>query len=198
MRYDATDLTDNANRQDLRNDSNKRLRAIGANEYIPLITIGANGKVNLKYIKGSEANKRTYAENEFTPVKLVQTKASNIVFNGNVNSSAFKPRANVRSVTTLDGKSFPALSYYTKQSYGRYSGASVVLLFENKGNLVVHEFAGSVEGIDNEIKAIKEKFNITDEDITMGFLMLLVTVLSPLIRKVLYLPINTMTLTQIL
>ena len=55
------------------------------------------------------------------------------------------------------------------QRYGRYDGASVTFIFEDKkGNRIVRDFAGSVEGIKNEINIIAQSFNIPAGSITLG------------------------------
>ena len=57
--------------------------------------------------------------------------------------------------------------YKGKDAMGKFEGNSVVMLFkDNNGNAMIREYAGSLNGIIEEINSIKSKYKISDKDIT--------------------------------
>lgn len=163
----AGDLTAKTTDQALRETSDNIVNNTPTTDYIPVMERLADGKVKIKYVLVSEAKTMT-GENTFTPVRLRQAKVSDLDFNTPSSADGFK--STVKAVTQRStGKGFNSLVYTSKDSYGKFSGGSAVLLFKDaKGNLIVREYSGSINGIEAEIQAVKAQFGVTDNDITLG------------------------------
>jgi hypothetical protein len=165
MLSEAGDLTEFTSDSDLRSISDEVLKGAKAkNDYVPVITRLPEGRVQMTYKRASEVNSQT----EFTPIRLRQTLVSDLDFDKKSSAEGFKNT--IGAVTQKStGEGFNSLVYVTKDSYGKFSGGAVVLLFNDKlGNLIVREYSGSINGIVREISNVKTEFGVSDNDITLG------------------------------
>jgi hypothetical protein len=163
----ADDLTTKTTDEALRQASQGILNNTPQTDYIPLMERLADGSVRVKYVSVAEA-KTMQGQNTFSPVRLRQAKVSDLDFDKASSADGFK--SSIKAVTQRStGKGFNSLVYTTKDSYGKFSGGSSVLIFKDaKGNLIVREYSGSINGIQAEIQAVKTQFGVTDNDITLG------------------------------
>jgi hypothetical protein len=137
-------------------------------DYVAIIERLGDGRVRLTYELWATLKNKELKPNQSTPISLRQTTVDDLDFNKRAEAPGFKKHiAAVYQKSTNSG--FNSLVYKNKNSYGTFSGGSVVLLFvDKKGNTIVHEFTGSVDGLQAEISTIKKEFGIEDKDITLG------------------------------
>lgn len=164
---EANDLTDFTSNEDLKKASEQILLLGKDNEYVPVIIRLGDNKIKMQYKTYKEA-RQNISENSFTPIRLRQTTVDDLDFNKTIKAEGFN--RNLKSITQKStNRSFNSLVFTDKDSYGKFSGGAVVLLFKDKkNNLIVREYSGSINGIINEINIVKQQFQIEDKDITLG------------------------------
>ena len=132
-------------------------------DFIPVFSKSNKNSLNVKYKKKSEL----LPEDNVTQ-NLIQYNASNIDWNSSVKSTGtFKDGINV--LTTKDKKEIKSLPFIEKDKYSRFSGSAAVILFDNNGETISRDFAGSINSIRDEVKSISKDFNIPESEITLGF-----------------------------
>jgi hypothetical protein len=132
------------------------------NDWIPTFTPVSGDKVRLKYKKPNEITKE-----DKVVAPLRQFKFDNIVFDNTRRPEGFQDP--IREVLTKDNKG-TYLLFKNKDGYSRFSGGSVVFIFKDKyGNTIVRDFAGTLNNIKDEGKAIKEQYGLKDNSLTIGY-----------------------------
>ena len=143
-------------------------RDIKSTDFVPVFKKNSDGSVNLKYKKASEVSK-----NDITITKLNQYKLSEIDFDSKADGRNFGfMSGTVFGLKTKSGKDVPSLLFTTagKDAYSRFSGGSAVFIFnDNKGNLIVRDFSGSINMIKKEGENIAKQYGLSPNDITIGF-----------------------------
>ena len=137
-------------------------------DYVPVFKFmprNENGEnvVKMQFKLGSEL---TAEDNAIT--KLIQWKFGDIDFNSQVN--LYKASY---CLTTKSGDKAYSFTFSKKANgkdlYSRFSGSSVIFIFKDqKGNTIVREFTGSINGIKKEGESIMKQFQVKPEDLTIG------------------------------
>jgi len=137
-------------------------KAIKNNDWVPIFTNEEGDYVRLKYKKANEIAK---SDKIITPLR--QMTFNNIDFSKTQTPSGFKKGVN--EVMTKDGQG-TYLLFKNRDGYSRFSGGSVVFIFKDKfNNTIVRDFAGSLNQIENEGINIQKQYNITSNDLTIGY-----------------------------
>lgn len=132
------------------------------NDWIPTFTPVSGNKVRLKYKKPNEITKE-----DKVVAPLRQFKFDNIMFDNTRRPEGFEDP--IKEVLTKDNQG-TYLLFKSKDGYSRFSGGSVVFIFKDKyGNTIVRDFAGTLNNIKDEGKAIKEQYELKDNDLTIGY-----------------------------
>jgi len=134
-------------------------------DYIPTFVRNENG-VTLKYKKASEVTAQ-----DIVLTKMINYNFSNINFKANKSAASFGFRNNIRAIANENDEALASFLFTAagKNKYSRFSGASVVFIFQDKfGNTVVRDFTGSLEMVEKEGNAIAQQYNISPKDITLG------------------------------
>jgi hypothetical protein len=131
-------------------------------KFMPRNETGEN-VVKMQFKLGSEL---TAEDNAIT--KLIQWKFGDIDFNSQVN--LYKASY---CLTTKSGDKAYSFTFSKKANgkdlYSRFSGSSVIFIFKDqKGNTIVREFTGSINGIKKEGESIMKQFQVKPEDLTIG------------------------------
>jgi hypothetical protein len=131
-------------------------------KFMPRNETGEN-VVKMQFKLGSEL---TAEDNAIT--KLIQWKFGDIDFN----SQADLYKASY-CLTTKGGDKAYSFTFSKKANgkdlYSRFSGSSVIFIFnDQKGNTIVREFTGSINGIKKEGESIMKQFQVKPEDLTIG------------------------------
>ena len=75
----------------------------------------------------------------------------------------------IKEVKKSDGQG-TYLLFKSRDGYSRFSGGSVVFIFKDQyGNTIVRDYAGSLNGIENEGINIKKQYNLKPGQLTMGY-----------------------------
>lgn len=137
-------------------------KAMKNNDWIPTFTPVSGDKVRLKYKKPKEITKE---DKVLSPLR--QFKFDNIMFDNTRRPEGFEDP--IKEVLTKDNKG-TYLIFKNKDGYSRFSGGSVVFIFKDKyGNTIVRDFAGTLNNIKDEGKAIKEQYGLKDGSLTIGY-----------------------------
>ena len=134
-------------------------------DYIPTFTRNEKG-VTLKYKKASEITPK-----DIVLTKLINHNFTKINFNSEASAAPFGFSNNFKTLTNEDGQALPSFLFSVggKNKYGRFSGGSVVFIFQdNFGNTIVRDFTGSLEMIEKEGNAIVQQYKIKPENLTVG------------------------------
>lgn len=99
---------------------------------------------------------------------LRQVSYDNIDFSSSVRAEGF---ANSRYLKTKDGGETKLLFTNIKKNvYGRFDGVTVSFIFTDKyGNSITRDYTGSIKGIEEEGKSIKDKYKLKDSDLKVGY-----------------------------
>lgn len=136
-------------------------KAKANNDYVPVFTRLPNGRVLLKYKRAANM-----LPSDIYVSPLRQFKVSDVNWESQGKAHGFaKP---IKEIKKNDG-SGTYLIFKDKDGYSRFSGGSVVFIFENKGNEIVIDFAGSINQIKNESERISREYNIPLEQIILGY-----------------------------
>ena len=137
-------------------------KAKANNDWIPTFTKYSDDMVLLKYKKPADI-----LETDIVNTPLRQLKFSDINFKSNQTPRGFKK--SVQEVTTKDGNG-TYLLFKNKDAISRFSGGSVVFIFEDKyGNAIVRDFAGSINAIQAEGNSITKQYNLEPGKLTIGY-----------------------------
>ena len=137
-------------------------RARANNDWIPAFENVSDNEVRLKYKKPEDL-----LETDIVSTPLRQLKFSDIDFKTNQTPVGFKK--SVREVTTKDGQG-TYLLFKNRDGYSRFSGGSVVFIFEDKyGNTIVRDFAGSLNSIQREGNSISKQYELEPGELTIGY-----------------------------
>ena len=139
------------------------IRTAKANdEWIPAFENVSDNEVRLKYKKPKDI-----LETDIVSAPLRQLKFSDINFNSSQTPKGF--RSTVNEVTTKDGDG-TYLLFKSRNGYSRFSGGSVVFIFEDKyGNSIVRDFAGSLNTIKKEGDSIQKQYKLKPGELTIGY-----------------------------
>jgi hypothetical protein len=136
------------------------------NDYIPVFTSVDSKKhiVVVRYLRPNEIDDR---HGEFKIVApLRQFKASQIDWNRTGPVQGFK--SNIKQILTKTGQK-TNLIFKDRNGYSRFSGGSVVFIFEKDGQRMVIDFAGSINMIQNETQRILRDYEIPEDQLTIGY-----------------------------
>lgn len=137
-------------------------KAKSQNHWIPAFKRNTDGSVQLKYKKPADLD-----DTDIVVTPLRQMKFSDIRFDKTQKPAGFK--SNIKELTLKDG-SGTYLIFKDRDSFGRFSGGSVVFIFNDKyGNTIVRDFAGSINQIENEGLNITKQYNLQEGDLTLGY-----------------------------
>ena len=156
-----------------KNSSISNLRKLKDDQYVPVFKKLDGNRLRVKY-----KQKKNITDEDYVTQDLVQYNYGDIDWDK-------KPIANTKQfgddipvVQTKKGKpidSLPALEGYMdgkyvegKKLYSRFSGSTVVFLFESNGRTVADDYSGSINNIQLEAKRLSEKYNVPIDDITLG------------------------------
>jgi hypothetical protein len=167
----AVDLTPASSDAKLKVESDKFKKTrigndIKAEDYVPVFTRKGD-IVNLKYKKAKDVTSE-----DLVITKLLQYNFADINFNSKKSAQHIGFAKGVYHLTTHSGKDVVSLLFTDagKKAYSRFSGGSVVFIFKDTlGNVIVRDFSGSTEMIGIEGKRIAKEFNISSNEITVGF-----------------------------
>ena len=140
------------------------------NKWIPVYTRNADGSVNLKYKRGSNVLPK-----DIIVSPLRQHNFSDIDWNSGEQAIKSKSGYGGKNIYVLKFKngeqtSLPYKVAVGKDVYGRFSGASMVFIFNDKhGNTIVRDFAGSLNQIEAEGISITKQYELKPGDLTMGY-----------------------------
>ena len=164
MLKSANDLTDFTGTPELLETSKLILENTPKDHYIPVFKRLGKDRVQVTYKKVEDVRLN---KDELTPVRITQVNASDLDFNKSLKAPGFKYAKAV--VIKSTNQPYNSLVYTNKDEYGRFNGGSVILLFKDtSNNLIVREFSGSINGVENEINDICKTFNIPKSAITVG------------------------------
>jgi len=136
--------------------------AIANDDWIPAFEQLEGNRVRLKYKKPDDI-----LETDIVNTPLRQLNFSDIDFKTDQTPKGFK--SSVHEVTTKDGDG-TLLLFKNKDGYSRFSGGSVVFIFEDKyGNVIVRDFAGSLNSIQKEGNSITKQYNLKPGQLTIGY-----------------------------
>ena len=145
-----------------RNNESYIRRAKANDEWIPAFENVSDNEVRLKYKKPEDI-----LETDIVSAPLRQLKFSDINFNSSQTPKGF--RSTVNEVTTNDGDG-TYLLFKSRNGYSRFSGGSVVFIFEDKyGNSIVRDFAGSLNTIKKEGDSIQKQYKLKPGELTIGY-----------------------------
>jgi hypothetical protein len=144
-------------------------------KWLPVYKKNEDGTVTVKYTQGMDEFKNLAKEGYDDFSNLRQLKVSDINWNSERRPKGFGEY--VRNLTDKNGNDTYLLfrptgnkKYKGKDAMGKFEGNSVVMLFkDNNGNSMIREYAGSLNGIIEELNSIKSKYKVSDKDITLGF-----------------------------
>ncbi len=137
-------------------------KAMANDEWIPTFTTVGPHQVRLKYKKPADI-----LETDGVSAPLRQFKFSDINFKTSKTPKGFK--STVHEVTTKDGDG-TYLLFKSKNGYSRFSGGSVVFIFEDRyGNTITRDFAGSLNSIQQEGASIQKQYNLEPGELTIGY-----------------------------
>lgn len=158
-----------------------------SNKYVPFIKKEADGKVRLKYAKGSNEYKN-FAEEGYEPFTTLRTlNLSDIDWN-----KTARPYHNVQAaqadeykrtgkgmfgkgisnVLTKDGKdTWLVFKDATGKGnkLGQFNGGALVFIIETPNGRVIRDFTGTIQDIENESKNIVKEFKVPAKNVTLGF-----------------------------
>lgn len=165
----GVDLSTFTSDQELKAASDLFKKRIGQDikptDYIPTFTRNENG-VTVKYKKASDVT-----ADDIVLTKLINHNFTKINFNSEASAAPFGFSNNFKTLANEDGQALPSFLFSVggKNKYGRFSGGSVVFIFQDKfGNTIVRDFTGSLEMIEKEGKAIVQQYKIKPENLTVG------------------------------
>ena len=175
-----SDLTDGHKDPETTNSIKK---SIANNQYLPIYKKEQDGKVRLKYIKGSES----LEEGWDYVAALRQEPLSNINWSSSARPYHDGPSAKrdnykrtgkgmfgegISNVLTKDGKD-TWLVYKDANGrggkLGRFNGNSLVFIIEKNGERIIRDFTGTVEAIEKESINLLDEFGVTENDVTLAF-----------------------------
>jgi len=137
-------------------------------DYVPVFQFmpqNAQGEntVKLKYKIASELS-----NDDIAVTKLLQWKFADI--NWDSQESLYKASYCLTTKAGVKAQSFTfSKGADGKSKYSRFSGSSIVFIFKDqKGNTIVREFTGSINGIKKEAESIMKDFSVEPEDLTLG------------------------------
>jgi hypothetical protein len=137
-------------------------KAMANDEWIPTFTNVGPHQIRLKYKKPADI-----LETDRVNAPLRQFKFSDINFKTSKTPKGFK--STVHEVTTKDGDG-TYLLFKSKDGYSRFSGGSVVFIFEDSyGNTITRDFAGSLNSIQKEGSSIQKQYGLKQGDLTIGY-----------------------------
>jgi hypothetical protein len=137
-------------------------KAKANNEWIPTFKTWSNNQVLLKYKKPEDIE-----EGDIVSAPLRQYKFSEINWGKTKTPRGFSPT--IKEVTLNDGQGTHLL-FKNRGSYSRFSGGSVVFIFEDQyGNTIVRDFAGSLNSIKKEGQSITKNYNLKPGELTLGY-----------------------------
>lgn len=131
------------------------------NDYVPAFTRLGNGNVRVTYKRASDVK-----EGDIVISPLRQFKVSDIDWATVGPVKGFK--SPIKEVKKKDGTG-TYLLFKTKDGYSRFSGGSVVFIFNKNGNEIVIDYAGSVNMIQKESERIANDYAVSQNDITLGY-----------------------------
>ena len=133
------------------------------NDWVPTFTKNSDGSVNLKYKKANDVVNAS----EIVVSPLRQFKWSDIDMSKTGTAVGFQ--SSIKEIKTEQGTG-TYLLFKDRNGYGRFSGGSVVFIFnDSHGNTVVRDFAGSINQIEKEALNIVKNFKIAPEKLTLGY-----------------------------
>lgn len=150
-------------------------------KWLPVYKKEKDGSVIVKYTQGLKEFEKLQKEGYDDFANLRQLKVSDIDWNSEKRPQGFGP--DVRNLVDKSGKDTFILfrptgnnkwkstkEYKGKDAMGKFEGNSLVIIFKDKsGEAIIREYAGSLNGIMEELKNIKSTYKVTDKDITLGF-----------------------------
>jgi hypothetical protein len=137
--------------------------------FVPVFERLSGNRVRLTYKRYSEVG-----DGQIVATPMRQYRFGDIDFGNSQRASGFK---SAREVVLKDGVSNPytggrgTYMIYTgsKDNYGKFSGSSVVFIWEHDGKRYVRDFAGSVNQIQAEGLAIAKDYGIDPKELTLGY-----------------------------
>jgi hypothetical protein len=142
-------------------NANFLAKARKSNEYIPAFRRTAPGRVSVSYKLPSELD-----STDIVVSPLRQFKFSDISWEKAGPVAGFAKT--VKEVKRKDG-SGTNLIFKDANGYSRFSGGSIVFIFNNNGNRLVIDFAGSINMIRKEGDRIMAEYNIEPQELTVGY-----------------------------
>jgi hypothetical protein len=137
-------------------------RAKKNNEWIPAFTRVNGDRVKLQYKKANELTKK-----DIVVSPLRQMSYDEIKFDQTQRPEGFQ--SGIKEVKKSDGQG-TYLLFKDRNGYSRFSGGSVVFIFKDQyGNTIVRDYAGSLNGIENEGINIKKEYNLKPGELTIGY-----------------------------
>lgn len=152
------------------NNASMPVRSVPGEHYVPVFTFegksdGKGDIVNLKYVKRKNLTDSDFSDStKSIPTPLQQWSVDDIDWDNHVRSQGMKL---AKGVNTKSGAP-TGIMFKDQNTLSRFSGNSVVFIFEVDGSTVIRDFAGSFNQIRHEIKSIKNQYGKTDSEITIG------------------------------
>ena len=136
--------------------------------FVPVFNKTDSETLNITYKKKSDLS-----ENDNVVQGLKQYKASDINWDSEVDNGGlggFKAGGGIKLLTTKGGEKISSMPFIKKDTYSRFSGSAPVILFEAaNGKTYARDFSGSINSIKDEVNSISKKYNISKDNITLGF-----------------------------
>jgi len=148
---------------------------VAQNLWVPVYTNNADGSVQLKYKKTKELTSED-RNNIYGPLR--QVSFSDVDFDRGEQAVKAKSGYGGAGISVLlfkNGKqtSFPYKPHLGKKArdaYGRFSGASVVFIFNDKyGNTIIRDVAGSLNQIREDGESITKQYDLKEGELVMGY-----------------------------
>lgn len=132
------------------------------NDYIPTFTRSTDGRVKLVYKRADAVS-----ESDIVVSPLRQFAFTDVDFGNAGKAKGFL--SSVKEIKKKDG-SGTYLIFKDRDGYSRFSGGSVVFLWQDKyGNTIVRDFAGSINQIQKEGEAIVRDYSLKPGSLTLGY-----------------------------
>lgn len=131
------------------------------NHYVPAFKRLPNGKVLVKYKRFNELD-----TTDIVVSPLRQYSVASIDWGNQGTARGFK--SSIKELKTNEGQG-TYLIFKDRKGYSRFSGGSVVFIFEKNGNRIVIDFAGSIDMIQRESERIAQDYQIDPKDLVLGY-----------------------------
>ena len=137
-------------------------------DYVPVFKFMPQNEQGESIVKLQYKIASEITDDDIAVTKLLQWKFADIDWNSQ--KSLYKASYCLTTKTGAQAESFTfSKDGNGKDKYSRFSGSSIVFIFKDqKGNTIVREFTGSINGIKKEAESIMKDFAVQPEDLTLG------------------------------